>query len=89
MHTDRDGFGRERRRRFGGVSSLFLSRDGRRRERKGKQDKGSVPRPCISLCLHILFSRDSKLLLRDISGMNGGDPRVYGPDHEMGGHRYA
>lgn len=84
MHTDRDGFGRERRRRFGGFSPLFLGRDGRRRGRKEKQDKGSVSRPCISPCLHILFSRDRSALTRDLSDVNGGNPPVSGRNREMG-----
>ena len=86
MHTDRESFDRERKRRFGGVSPLFSSREGGRRGRKGKQDKGSVSRPCISLCLHILFSRGSWAPSRDNTGMNGGNLRIYGPDREIGGY---
>lgn len=84
MHTDREVFDRERRRRFGGVSPLFLSRDGIRRGRKGKQDKGTVSRPVPTPCLHILFSRDRSALTRDLSDVNGGNPPVSGRNREMG-----
>jgi hypothetical protein len=39
--------------------------------KSGKQDKGSVSRHCITLCLHILFPRDSNPELRDCRPRSG------------------
>lgn len=64
---------RDRRRRLS-VSSALLSSLGIAEEgRKGKQDKGSVSRHCLSDCLHILFSGDIRLRLRDSPARNGGN----------------
>jgi hypothetical protein len=76
--------GGERRRRTGAAFPLFLSRGGVERGGEGKQDKGSVSRPCISLCLHILIPRDAMLSLRDMICGNGGNPPVSSRNREKG-----
>lgn len=82
MRTDREHFYRQRRRREAFVAPPFLSRNEGEQGREGKQDKGSVSRPCSSLCLHILFLRDSKLSPRDMAISNGGISPFSAPNRE-------
>jgi hypothetical protein len=84
MRTDRMRFGWEERRQHGVALPPFLSREGEegggekkggeqgiRRGEKGKQDKGSVSRPCSSVCLHIVFWRGMSFAARDMRLANG------------------
>jgi len=64
----------DRRRRLSVSSAPFSSLGDAEEGRKGKQDKGSVSRHCLSDCLHILFSRDNSLRLRDSRARNGENP---------------
>lgn len=76
----------DRRRRLGVSSAPFSSLGDAEEEKKGKQDKGSVSRPCISYCLHILFSGDSSLRLRDRPARNDGNPSSPPEIRETSGH---
>jgi len=80
------GFSRGNKRRQLGVGSAPFSSLGDVEEgRKGKQDKGSVSRHLLRLCLHILFSRDSSLRLRDCRTRNVGNPPFTPQDRETSG----
>jgi len=61
------------RRRLGVSFAPFSSLGDAEEGRKGKQDKGSVSRHCLSDCLHILFSGGVRLRLRDSPARNGGN----------------
>lgn len=76
----------DRRRGLGISSAPFSSLGDAEKERKGKQDKGSVSRHCVSDCLHILFSRDSRLQLRDCRKRNGGNLPFPARNREILGH---
>jgi len=65
MRTRKRGSVRAGRRRIGAVSALFLSRQGSNKGRQGKQDKGSVSRHWLSLCLHVISFGDTDLDPRD------------------------
>jgi hypothetical protein len=78
-----------RRRRLGVSSAPFSSLGDAEEGKKGKQDKGSVSRPCISNCLHILFSGDSTLRLRDSPARNGGNLSFPPRNRETLGHSDA
>src|SRR3546814_15688636 len=71
MRADRSGNRKERRRRSGAVSLPFLSRNGGEEGRERKQDKGSVSRHCISVCLHILFLGGRRKRPRDMAFAHG------------------
>jgi hypothetical protein len=86
MRTDAYGLRGERRRRKALVTSPFLSCEGGKEGREGKQDKGSVSRPALSDCLHIAFSRDRRLAPRDRLPKNGGNPRLLSQNRETPGH---
>ncbi|MFN3795930.1 MAG: hypothetical protein ACK4S5_00420 [Sphingobium yanoikuyae] len=87
MRTDRQVVRVERRRRFGAVFSLFSRRNGKGGGGKGKQDKGSVSRPCLSDCLHILFLKDSGDAARDSRDENGGNLPFLARNCETQGRR--
>lgn len=72
--THRELSCRDRRQQLGVGSATFSSLGDAEEGRKSKQDKGSVSRPCVSDCLHILFSGDGSLRLRDSSARNGENP---------------
>lgn len=84
--THRELSCRERRRRLGVSSAPFSSLGDAEEGRKGKQDKGSVSRPCISDCLHILFLGDSTLRLRDSPARNDRNPSFPPGIRETSGH---
>lgn len=84
--THRELSWRDRRRRLGGGSAPFSSLGDAKEGRKGKQDKGSVSRPCISDCLHILFSGGVRLRLRDSPARNGGNASFPPRNRETLGH---
>jgi len=65
MRTRQRGSVRAGRRRIGAVSALFLTRRGSSEGGQGKQDKGSVSRPWLSICLHIVSSGDRPSGARD------------------------
>jgi len=70
-----------------GISSAPFSSLGDAEEgRKGKQDKGSVSRHCISDCLHVLFLRDTRARGRDKWSRNGGNPSFPPRNRETSGH---
>jgi hypothetical protein len=48
--------------------------DGYDAGKSGKQDKGSVSRPCSSDCLHIVFLRDMDSAARDLPFATGANP---------------
>jgi hypothetical protein len=89
MRTDQWGDRAERRRRFGGVSRPFLRRKEKGKGRKGKQDKGSVSRHCLSDCLHILFPRDMVSYVRDSGVKNGGNPPFSDQNREIWPRRHV
>lgn len=74
MRTRQLGSVRAGRRRIGAAPALFFSRQGSNEGRQGKQDKGSVSRHWLSLCLHILFFGDTALDPRDRFLVLGGFP---------------
>lgn len=87
--THREFSCRDRRRQFGGSSAPFSSLGDAEEGRKGKQDKGSVSRPCISDCLHILFLGGSSLGLRDCRASNGGNSLASARNRETPGRGHA
>lgn len=76
----------DRRRRPGVSSASFASLGDAEEGRKGKQDKGSVSRHCVSYCLHIFFSGDGSLRLRDSPASNGENPSFPPGIRETSGH---
>jgi hypothetical protein len=71
IRTDTSRAGRHQQRWPGLPAPGLLEPAGSEVRRRGKQDKGSVSRHCITLCLHILFPRDSSPKLRDCRPSNG------------------
>lgn len=84
--THRELSWRDRRRQLGVGSATFSSLGDAEEGRRGKQDKGSVSRPCISDCLHILFLGGSSLGLRDCRASNGGNSLTSARNRETSGH---
>lgn len=76
----------DRRRGLGINPALFSSLGSAEEGRKGKQDKGSVSRHFLSDCLHILFTGDSGLRLRDCRARIGGNPPFPARNRETPGH---
>ncbi len=87
--THRELSWRDRRRRLSVSSAPFSSLGDAEEGRKGKQDKGSVSRHCLSDCLHILFLGDSPLRLRDSPARNGGNLSFPPRNRETLGHSDA
>ena len=85
IRTDRSRAGHEQQRPTGLAASDLLEPAGSEVEDRGKQDKGSVLRPCISLCLHILFWRDWRYAPRDSGGRNGASQPFLARDRETPG----
>jgi hypothetical protein len=59
------------------VPAFSLSRgwgEGQEEGEKRKQEKGNVPWTSLSVCLHIVFSRDMARGARDTLLRNGGNP---------------
>lgn len=76
----------DRRRRLSVSSAPFSSLGDAKKGRKGKQDKGSVSRHRLSDCLHIIFSGDSRLRLRDSPARNVGNASFPPRNRETAGH---
>lgn len=87
--THRELYRGDRRRQLGVGSAPFSSLGDAEEGRKGKQDKGSVSQHRISACLHILFSGDNSLRLRDSRARNGGNPSFPPGIRETSGHSDA
>lgn len=70
-------------RRFGAASSRFWDEEAVGEGEKGLQDKGSASLALLSLCLHILFLRDTVSLGGDRSMRNSSNPPLSRSNHEQ------
>ena len=83
MRFDGALFVEEGQRRFGAASFHFSDGEVGKEREKGLQDKGSASRTLLSLCLHILFLRDTVSRGRDGLETNGSNPPLSGVNREQ------
>ena len=68
---------------IGAASSHFWDGEAGEEGEKGLQDKGSASRALLSLCLHILFLRDTVSLEGGRSKRNSSNPPLSRSNHEQ------